>query len=439
MSYAIAGAYCINKLMFTMEASDKKSTAERSEALLTILRGYEKCDRDFMDKISDDSGYPIETIFSILENNPDEDDIKYLEDIISSIKEKAPILAQDTTISDLKYTIRETDLSGIKLPPVIYTELGKLVSAYSGHRKTQTVYFRDFKLDIKPDDAFQDGGKDTFEDNGVVAQNYMKLLEAIIDFSRQATTVNPYFPILAKLYQHLTTLSSEACNQQNAIDLAQVLEEYTPSLQELQDYKRLISQDHHQASSVLTSDVTADNIVSTKNDADSTAASGEAVASTEDVQQRATLPDTATDEKPEATNSNIVENKVETNAELNALLQTMFAWELMPKWFQDYIINSTPVQIILKSIAEREAIYNPKSVAEKFAEIFIIEKRDDSAEAIQDNRNEKATYTVAFSEYVDTNYIYNAVKVGILILPMVGVSVMPDELLFFGQVGIEIA
>ncbi len=135
----------------------------------------------------------------------------------------------------------------------------------------------------------------------------------------------------------------------------------------------------------------------------------------------------------------IVETKVEDNAELNTWIETIFAgWGYMPQWMQDNIINSSPVQTILKSLAEKEAIYNPQSIEDKFAEIFVIEKRDDESESTQDNSNEKATSAKVPLELVDTSFMSIAFKVGICILPMVAGSGMLGEFPVLGQFGVEV-
>lgn len=144
-----------------------------------------------------------------------------------------------------------------------------------------------------------------------------------------------------------------------------------------------------------------------------------------------------TDEKEETENSNIVEAEIEDNPEFNTWIETIFAgWGGMPQWMQDNIINSSPMQAILKSLAGKKVIYNPKSIEDKFAEIFVIEKRDDSLESIKDNINEKATYAKVFSDGIDTSLIYNALKVGICILPMVEGSGILGEVL--GRFGVEV-
>ncbi len=166
-----------------------------------------------------------------------------------------------------------------------------------------------------------------------------------------------------------------------------------------------------------------------ENDANDTLASGQIITdgNTQATQQGSSSLNTLSDEQEKAEKQIvIVETKVEDNVDLNTWLETMFAgWGDMPQWMQDNIINSSPVQAILQSITEKEAIYNPKSIADKFAEIFVIEKRDDESESTQDNSNEKATCAKVPLELVDASFMDNAYKVGTVIVPILAGCLFP--------------
>lgn len=206
-----------------------------------------------------------------------EDDLQLARDMIEWIRQKYPTLpilcvegSSDKIDDDLttmtttsssallsKSTVQylreygSDDSSAIlhrSLPSVMFEELARLTSNYSLHRKTKTVqYNKQQGLLLKPEDAFPDGSKDTFEDNGMVARNYYRLVAKIIEFSEIEIThchhkvnndvdgllcKNDIFCILAKLYCFLTTMSSEACNQQNALGFAELLQFYSPMKEE---------------------------------------------------------------------------------------------------------------------------------------------------------------------------------------------------------------
>ncbi len=205
-----------------------------------------------------------------------EDDLQLARDMIEWIRQKYPTLpilcvegSTDKIDDDLttmttsssallsKSTVQylreygsddSSDILHRSLPSVMFEELARLTSNYSLHRKTKTVqYNKQQGLLLKPEDAFPDGSKDTFEDNGMVARNYYRLVAKIIEFSEIERTQchhkvnndvdgllckNDIFCILAKLYCFLTTMSSEACNQQNALEFAELLQLYSPMKEE---------------------------------------------------------------------------------------------------------------------------------------------------------------------------------------------------------------
>ena len=198
-------------------------------SLIKILKGYQTCDQDRLATIANHLGVTTEYLMDgYLTKNVTQDDIDAVEKAIEFTKEEHTEAATDTIVRSLRTT--EADSSSlITIPHDIYKKLAQLTSAYSHHHHTKTVYFRNNALEIKPEDGCQDSSKDTYEDNGIVAKNYINLIEAIVRIARDEGEESPIFSILAKLYQCLTTLSSSSCNQKNAAEFARSLEEHAPS------------------------------------------------------------------------------------------------------------------------------------------------------------------------------------------------------------------
>lgn len=196
--------------------------------LIKILEGYKRCDPDRLAAIADHMGIPVELLIGeYLIQNVTEEDIIEVQNAIESTKEEHPEAAPDPIIISLRTAAIDSS-SLTTLPNDIYQELARLTSDYSDHYHTRTVYFRANALEIKPEDGCQDSSKDTYEDNGPVAENYLNLIAAIVRIARDEGETNPIFLTLAKLYQCLTTLSSNACNQKNAVEFARSLEEHAP-------------------------------------------------------------------------------------------------------------------------------------------------------------------------------------------------------------------
>ena len=419
---------------FQLKFMKKKSTNiteelnKKAEELVKLLKDYEKCDHDFIDLIVDISGYPLETIFQILTNNPENEDLTYIEAAISSARAQTTVVAvQDTTISDLRTLSKSIiDPSEFRLSSLIYNKLGKLLASYSSHRGTHTVYFRNNKVDIRPSDAYQDGSKDTFEDNGRVADNYLKLLNAIVDFARETNKEDFTFKILAKLYSSLTTLSDDACNQQNAIDFASILIQYAPLAEESEAASSEVNDTEHQQLNASEDSSFKDN--------SKTNSEGNVSKRCGDKNEK-TCASTDNQKQEKNTDSKIKENSIEANNDANSILESFFIdIEFMPKWLQSLILSSHPAQMILKSIAARNEIYHPKSLTAKFEEI--IQTQDPPLESEYYATHDQVTYLNEPTNLVDTSYIYTA-KVGILILPMLGISIMPNEPTLFEHFGID--
>lgn len=199
-----------------------------AENLINILEGYRKCDPDRLTAIAGYIGVPEEYLMNEYIREATEEDINDVQEAINSTKEEHTEAISDTIITYLR-TAAIDDSHLTPLPDNIYKQLAKLTSDYSYHHHTKTVYFRNNALEIKPEDGYPDSSKDTYVDNGPVAENYIKLITAIIDIARNEEKESVIFPTLAKLFQHITTLSANACNQENAVDFARVLEEYAPA------------------------------------------------------------------------------------------------------------------------------------------------------------------------------------------------------------------
>ena len=176
-------------------------------SLIKILKGYQTCDQDRLATIANHLGVTTEYLMDgYLTKNVTQDDIDAVEKAIEFTKEEHTEAATDTIVRSLRTT--EADSSSlITIPHDIYKKLAQLTSAYSHHHHTKTVYFRNNALEIKPEDGCQDSSKDTYEDNGIVAKNYINLIEAIVRIARDEGEESPIFSILAKLSKSFFTPS----------------------------------------------------------------------------------------------------------------------------------------------------------------------------------------------------------------------------------------
>lgn len=104
-------------------------------------------------------------------------------------------------------------------------ELAALTSTYSKHAGTRTVTFRDGLLRVRRQDACTDSRLDTYKDNGPVSIDYAAILSALLRHANTArsTCDDDAFSALAHLYHHLCTLRDDACNQENAASLGELL------------------------------------------------------------------------------------------------------------------------------------------------------------------------------------------------------------------------
>ena len=147
---------------------------------------------------------------------------------------------------------------------------------------------------------------------------------------------------------------------------------------------------------------------------------GETITISEDIQQIHLLLDIENSEQKSENKEIVVGNQIQDNERLILLLENIFlAWEYMEKWLQEIIIKSTPIQSLLNSEAAKEAIYNPKSAADNSSQLFIRDFEVNTTNEAEDNVNERATYAKVSSELIDTSLLYDGVKVGICVLPMV--------------------
>jgi hypothetical protein len=171
------------------------------------------------------------------------EDLQLAEDLVSHLRDLYPSLFQEEKKSnDVASSIKKSPMQilrelknndldqSARLATSIYEELAHLTARYSVHRKTQTVYYRNHRLEIKPEDAFSDGSKDTFEDNGIVSQHYLAIIKAILIFVSENEEDEEICIILSKLYTFISTLSDDACNQQNAIEFGQYLLSFAPNI-----------------------------------------------------------------------------------------------------------------------------------------------------------------------------------------------------------------
>ena len=147
---------------------------------------------------------------------------------------------------------------------------------------------------------------------------------------------------------------------------------------------------------------------------------GETIIISQDIQQIPLLLDIENSEQKSENKEIVVGNQIQDNERLILLLENIFlAWEYMEKWLQEIIIKSTPIQSLLNSEAAKEAIYNPKSAADNSSQLFIRDLEVNTTNEAEDNVNERATYAKVSSELIDTSLLYDGVKVGICVLPMI--------------------
>lgn len=212
------------------------STAEQAEELNKIIQNFAQNNPEALEEVSTSLGVDVGLWGVWTSGGITQEDLDLANELVTQLQEKhsktprelTDISTSRSTVSLLKECHDDFDGSENQLPNYIYEELAKLTSSYSLHHKTKTVHFRNKKLEVTPDEAYQDGGKDTFKDNGPVAQNYYNLISSIIKHAEEFDPESPIFSILSKLYCFLTTLSSEACNQQNALEFAGLLQTFSP-------------------------------------------------------------------------------------------------------------------------------------------------------------------------------------------------------------------
>ena len=213
-------------------------TAERNN-IRKILEGYRISDYDRLEKISDQSGFPVDFLFDWLIPNGDQEDLSAIFYITHITRNIPNDTTNDNVVEDLKKRSIGVNKTISHLPVELYVKLASLTSIYSYHRGTKTVLFnKAYNLSIKPEDAFEDGSKDTFECNGTVANNYYALVQTILESARTFKCNDSVLDALAKLYHDITTLQDDACNQQNAIDFARSLKSFEPNPSELKNYHR---------------------------------------------------------------------------------------------------------------------------------------------------------------------------------------------------------
>lgn len=196
-----------------------------SQRITGILQGYQICDCNRLEQIAEFVGVPQ----NFLMNDYFDDKNLSMEDI-QIVLEAIQATADTVELAEanaLTFHVTKSSLENLKLSSELYTRIAELLSLYSEHCNTKTVKFRKGKMKISPVDAYESSSKDTYNDNGIVAKSYYNLVSYIVDVSRDKKN-EQYLTVLSKLYRTITTLSEDACNQQNAFDIALVLEQFNP-------------------------------------------------------------------------------------------------------------------------------------------------------------------------------------------------------------------
>lgn len=114
-----------------------------------------------------------------------------------------------------------------KLPLEMYRKIGIAVADYSLHNGRRSVVFDKGRNTLSINRFEGDRHTDITEDE-VVARNFVKLRDTIIDCAKTVDKKSPEFYALAYLFSKLGTVIHSNCNQDNAKDFANVLMFFQP-------------------------------------------------------------------------------------------------------------------------------------------------------------------------------------------------------------------
>jgi hypothetical protein len=139
-------------------------------------------------------------------------------------------------------------------------------------------------------------------------------------------------------------------------------------------------------------------------------------------QGRAASLEVITDEEDSDKTKDIITVETEnSSSHLDIALNNLLNWIYeLPEWLQEQVLNSAPIKLLIESAEQQAAIYNKNTVANLFAKLLSTDIANNSADAVEDNINAKATVAdTSFSESIDTSMILNEPTVTGWILPTV--------------------
>ena len=142
------------------------------------------------------------------------------------------------------------------------------------------------------------------------------------------------------------------------------------------------------------------------------------------VQKRAASGAT-TDEKDGDKTKDIITVETEnSSSHLDIALNNLINWIYeLPEWLQEQVLNSAPIKLLIESAEQQAAIYNKNTVASLFAKLLSTDIANNSADAVEDDINAKATVAdTSLAESIDTSMILNEPTVTVWILPTVAID-----------------
>ena len=190
------------------------------------LENDSTCD---LDNILNQLGYDSpECIKDLLDCDIDSDDEEIIE-IISKLTENNKKPKEDTTTSklvSLGKKISKVFDKNWQLPDDVFKDLGNSISDYSSYGGTKTVTCSNKGLITNKNAA----SIYTTEDSESVEDKYKELISKIEEYASRLDQNKEYdyntLCCLAKLYYKATQLNHDQCNQENAIDLADLMNNF---------------------------------------------------------------------------------------------------------------------------------------------------------------------------------------------------------------------
>ena len=159
------------------------------EDIIICINYYFRNDFERLEEISEKLGVDV-SIWNFSDWHEDSENIDLAKEVIHNISKGKSKDEAESIVSILKrlYT-RDLPEDG-KLPFAIYKQLGELISNYSSHENTRTVYWKKDGLLIRSEDAYPSSSKDTYNENDIVARNYSILLNTLIQFAQENRNVD---------------------------------------------------------------------------------------------------------------------------------------------------------------------------------------------------------------------------------------------------------